>query len=461
MKTKLTKQPEPEIEQDEEEVDVESSGPAIAAAKKSKMAVIAASSILITVVIYVMFFKGEKKDEKLEEVVAPKGARVAPSDEGKSPFELEAPEKAKDEDANILAKPATPEVPTLPELPAGMVAQEPLAPADAAKAGPAGTAGPQAGAQQVLPDLRGDQTAQQQQADQQGQRAVASAGSDRAGDSLSGRGQDAEPAPAKSKELDPRYAPIIVFAGTATGTPGRGVGYEDNIVQLDKDAINQLQKSPTGTAATYIADRAHTIAQGKLLTAVLETAIDTQLPGSVRGIISRDVYAEAGDEVLIPRGSRLYGAYSTQVVRGQGRVQIGWTRLIRPDGVDLKIAFNASDQFGRSGIYGDIDNKYSAVVAGALLTSVLAVGAVAAAQQFLGNDADTTTTTNASTGSSTTTGSATNQAMYDVSKNIMDTVGTVVGNAVNSTPVIRVPQGTRITVVVNSDINVPALRKKR
>ncbi len=458
MKTKITKKPDPEIEQDEEEVDVESGGPAIASAKKSKVAVIAASAILITVVVYVMFFKGDKKSEKLEEVVAPRGERVAPSEEGKSPFELEAPEKAKDEDVNILAKPATPEVPTLPELPAGMAAQDPLVLENAAT-----KAAPQLETQQVLPDQRGAQTGQQQQ-DQQG-RNVASTGSDRDRDldrdssSNRDRDRDSDSAP-KSKELDPRYSPIIVFSGTAAGAPARGVGYEDNIVQLNKDSINQLQKSPTGTAATYIADRAHTIAQGKLLTAVLETAIDTQLPGSVRGIISRDVYAEAGDEVLIPRGSRLYGAYSTQVVRGQGRVQIGWTRLIRPDGVDLKIAFNASDQFGRSGIYGDIDNKYSSVVAGALLTSILAVGTVAAAQEFLNSDADTTTTTNAATGSTTTTGSATNQAIYDVSKNIMDTVGTVVGNAVNSTPVIRVPQGTRITVVVNSDINVPAMRKK-
>lgn len=458
MKTKLTKQPDPEIEQDEEEVDVESGGPAIAAAKKSKMAVIAASSILITVVVYVMFFKGEKKSENLEEVVAPRGARVAPSDEGRSPFELDAPEKSKDEDVNILAKPATPEVPTLPTLPEGMAAQDPMTiVVDAEKAGTQI-------ATQPISDQR-DQAFRQQQQDQQGGQAVVGGGSDvnRNQDSFSNqnRNQDSESAPTKSKELDPRYSPIIVFSGTATGTPARGVGYEDNIVQLDKDALNQLPKSQTGTTATYIADRAHTIAQGKLLTAVLETAIDTQLPGSVRGIISRDVYAEAGDEVLIPRGSRLYGAYSTQVVRGQGRVQIGWTRLIRPDGVDLKIAFNASDQFGRSGIYGDIDNKYSSVVAGALLTSILAVGTVAAAQEFLSSDADTTTTTNAATGSTTTTGSATNQAIYDVSKNIMDTVGTVVGNAVNSTPVIRVPQGTRITVVVNSDINVPAMRKKR
>ncbi len=265
--------------------------------------------------------------------------------------------------------------------------------------------------------------------------------------------------PEKIKDIDPRYATIIVFGGTAEGTPSRGVGYENNIVNLNQDPINKLQKSKIGVTATFINDRTHTIAQGKLLTAVLETAINTEIPGFVRAIVSRDVYAEAGNQILIPRGSRLFGTYSSKITRGQGRVEISWTRLIRPDGVDMAITFNASDQFGRSGIPGDVDNKYSALVANSMLTSILAVGGVAAAQKFLGSGGQAnTTTTNPTQGTTTTTGSAANQAIYDVSKTIIDTVGQVIGSSLNSNPVIRVPQGTRITVVVNSDINIPSTK---
>jgi len=440
MKSKLTKRPDPEIDEQEdgeESVEVGASGPAIAAAKKSKMAIIAASSILITVVVYFMFFKAdEPKKENLEEV-APPPSRVAPSEEGKSPFEIEAPEKK--EDVSLLDKPAKPDVPTLPELPEGMEPQsEQVLPTENPQQNPQIP-------QQLLPtqNIPGQQNNNPTQVNPQNPEKL---------------NADNNP-PEKTKDTDPRYAPIIVFGGTAEGTPSRGVGYENNIVSLNQDPINKLQKSKTGVTATFIDDRAHTIAQGKLLTAVLETAINTEIPGFVRAIISRDVYAEAGNKVLVPRGSRLFGTYSSKITRGQGRVEIAWTRLIRPDGVDMSVSFNASDQFGRSGIPGDVDNKYSALVANSMLTSILAVGGVAAAQRLLGNgNQANTTTTNPTQGTTTTTGSAANQAIYDVSKTIIDTVGQVIGSTLNSNPIITVPQGTRITVVVNSDINIPSMR---
>ncbi len=440
MKSKITKRPDPEMDDREDEVEsaeVGASGPAIAAAKKSKMAIIAASSILITVVVYFMFFKAdEPKKENLEEV-APPPSRVAPSEEGKSPFEIEAPEKK--EDVSLLDKPAKPDVPTLPELPEGMELQsEQVLP----------TANPQQNPQapqQLLPtqNMPGQQNNNPTQVNPQNPEKPNADNNQ----------------PEKTKDTNPRYAPIIVFGGTAEGAPSRGVGYENNIVNLNQDPIDKLQKSKAGVTATFISDRAHTIAQGKLLTAVLETAINTEIPGFVRAIISRDVYAEAGNQILIPRGSRLFGNYSSKITRGQGRVEIAWTRLIRPDGVDMAVTFNASDQFGRSGIPGDVDNKYSALVANSMLTSILAVGGVAAAQKLLGSGSQSnTTTTNPTQGTTTTTGSAANQAIYDVSKTIIDTVGQVIGSSLNSNPVIRVPQGTRITVVVNSDINIPSMK---
>jgi type IV secretion system protein VirB10 len=431
MKSKLTQDQEPE-ENSEEKVEVGYSGPAIAAAKKNKIAIIAASSVLITIVVYFLFFKNDnKKPEKLQEVLPPV-VNVAPSDQGKSPFEIELPQKSS-EDITFLSRPATPEVPTLPEMPANNQNQpssfSPL--------------------QHLLPEPKTaaqQQNAVQQQLQTPEQNVV----------------QQPEKQPEKKPEpVDPRYAPIVVFSGTAQGTPGRGVGYENNIVQLNKDPIADLQKSKVGVTTTYINDRSHTIAQGKLLTAVLETAIDTELPGSVRAVISHDVYGEAGSEVLIPRGSRLFGSYSSKISRGQGRVDIGWTRLIRSDGVDLTISFNASDQFGRAGIAGEVDNKYGSIITSAMLTSVLAVGGVAAAQQLLNNNSTTTTTVNPTQGSTTTTGNATNQAIYDVSKTLIDTVSAIVTDAINTNPVIRVPQGTRVTVIVNADINIPAMSKAK
>lgn len=438
MKSKFTKKPEIEDqESDESGADINSGGPSIAAAKKSKIAIIVASSILITVVIYFLFFKNDKeKSENLVEVEAPKASSVASSEDGKSPFEIETMPELSKEEVTILAKPTTPEIPTLPKLPEGEVdkAQEELIPPTPVPLIPQKPESPQQAAENLS----------------------------KAGQSKSEEKKDEIKVPEaeKKKEIDPRYAPIVVFSGGVDGAPSRSVGYENNIVLLNQDPIGALQKSKSGVAATFINDRSHTIAQGKLLTAVLETAINTEAPGSVRGIVSRDVYGESGSEILIPRGSRLFGSYSSKVLQGQGRVEINWTRLIRSDGVDLSISFNASDQFGRSGIPGEVDNKYGSVVANSLLTSILAVGGVAAAQKLLTNGSSTTTTTNPTQGTTTTTGSAANQAIYDVSKTITDTLGQVIGNRIDVNPVIRVPQGTKVTVIVNSDINIPSLSKR-
>ncbi len=450
MKTKFFKKPDPDLEENGEEgADVSSSGPSIAAAKKSKMLIIAASVILIFVVIYFLFLKGDNKPkDKLEEVAVPTAptekSQVAPNDTGKSPFELQEKEDKKKRDLDLLDKPKTPDVPKLPELTkdekdaaltaADLIEKTPEKPAEL----PAIPLDPNA---QQLPQLppanNGQQPQQQAQAPQ-----------------LTG----AQKAEQDLKISDPKYAPIIVVAGT--NAPSLGVGYEKNIVSLGDDAIKKLDKSQITIKTSFVENRNNVVAQGKMLTAVLETAINTEIPGSVRAVVSRDVYGEAGSEVLISRGSRLYGTYSSQIQRGQGRVQITWTRLIRPDGVDLAISSVASDQFGRAGIEGQVDNKYGSTIANSLLTSILAVGGVALAENLIGGNGSNTTTTNPQQGTTTTTGNASTQAVYNVSKTITDTVTRIINQNIDIVPTIRVPQGTKVTVIVNADMNIPSMKKR-
>jgi type IV secretion system protein VirB10 len=259
--------------------------------------------------------------------------------------------------------------------------------------------------------------------------------------------------------LEPRYSPIVVFSDRRDGSPPLGVGQEKNIIVLKEDDIKKIAKTEKNIEVRMIEDRSRTIAQGKLLSAILETSINTEFPGPVRGIITRDVYGESGREVLIPKGSRLYGTYSAEIKRGQGRVNISWSRLLRPDGISLNISLSASDQSGRAGISGEADNRYSSLVANSLLASVLAVAGTAAAQQVMGGNSQTSTTLNASQGTTTTYGNAGNQALYDVTKTIIDIVTGIIKNTIDLNPVIRVPQGTRMTVIVNNDIVVPYMRK--
>ena len=222
-----------------------------------------------------------------------------------------------------------------------------------------------------------------------------------------------------------------------------------------------LDKESTGTSsapqvvATRIPNLDRTILQGKIINSVLETAINTDIPGTLRAIITRDVYSESGNNVLIPKASRLIGSYESEVKAGQTRLSIIWNRLIRPDGVDIAIDSAGTDALGRAGVAGQVDNKFISQLMNAFLVSYIIP---IAAQQLGGNSQITTTTAGATTSgtTTTTTGSAKDlalrQAANDFSKYASDTVK----NSFSSKPTITIDQGTVVNILVQKDLIFPA-----
>lgn len=206
--------------------------------------------------------------------------------------------------------------------------------------------------------------------------------------------------------------------------------------------------------AGHIGNLYVTIGQGKLIHGVLETAINTQLPGVIRSIVSRDIYAEAGNARLIPKGSRLIGVYNTDIFRGQSRIFIVWTRVLRPDGVDIMVNSPGVDKLGRAGLEGAVDGRFRELFGTAILTSIITVGAAAGADAVLGNKQ--TTTTRSADGTTSTSGSATTQAAAESISNIGGVAKRVIDNIIDTRPVIEVDQGTKINVMVNRDLIFPS-----
>jgi len=206
-------------------------------------------------------------------------------------------------------------------------------------------------------------------------------------------------------------------------------------------------------SATKIEFPDRTIAQGKLVDSVLETAVNTDLEGNVRAIVSRDVYADFGKAILIPKGSRLIGSYSGSTSRGQTRVLITWDRLIRPDAVDIMINSPASDQFGRSGVPGSVDNKYLELFNNSILLSLITIGTAMAIESSTNTSGVTETTD--SNGDSTTVATPSDIAAQEIINSISDTAKTVLDGVLNVNPTITIPHGTRIKVFVNQDLVFP------
>ena len=133
-----------------------------------------------------------------------------------------------------------------------------------------------------------------------------------------------------------------------------------------------------------------------------------------------------------------------------------WTRLIRPDGIDIDIGSQAVDALGRAGVLGIADNKYSEIFSAAILTSVLDIG-LAVTLDKVSNQNNTTTTNSNGT---TSTGSAAAPAGSAALATIGSVSKEVVSSLLDLRPTITVDQGTKINIFVNKDLTFPQISDK-
>ncbi len=191
--------------------------------------------------------------------------------------------------------------------------------------------------------------------------------------------------------------------------------------------------------ATLIRNRAAIIPQGAIMSAVLETPLNSDRPGLARAIISHDARGFDGTRVLIPRGSRLIGEFKADASPGVRRILITWTRLIRPDGVAIRIGSPVSDPLGGAGVPGSVDTHFFARFAGAVLQSALAVGVNLASQRA----------------------STSNNTVYlGLPAQATPQLGQLVPDA-NRPPTVKVREGAEIAVMVAHDLDfsgTPAVR---
>jgi len=201
------------------------------------------------------------------------------------------------------------------------------------------------------------------------------------------------PAPATAPQMSPMGAPLpgaLPMPGGAPGsspvlvydgsTPTAPVTAGPNAPRDASGAPTMLAIGAAGATAvsdnssvrsTRLSEPGSTVVQGTLIPAVLETAINTDVPGYVRAVVSQDVRSFDGSKVLIPRSSRLIGEYKAVTQAGQRRAYLMWTRLVRPDGVSVALASPAADFSGQAGIGGQVNTHFFSRFGSAILLSIL------------------------------------------------------------------------------------------
>ncbi len=201
--------------------------------------------------------------------------------------------------------------------------------------------------------------------------------------------QPPPPGPTQA-EIDHLRAPALVIdlgdyksPGAAAGSPGSPLDPKAVSGAVGSTTLNAderfAQRLGVGDAskparATARIDLANTVVEGAIIPAVLETALNSDLPGYVRAVVSRDVRSFDGTQVLIPHGSRLIGQYKSGIALGQSRAFVIWTRLIRPDGATIELSSPATDALGRGGVDGSVDRHFLQRFGGAMLLTLLNLG---------------------------------------------------------------------------------------
>ena len=219
-------------------------------------------------------------------------------------------------------------------------------------------------------------------------------------------------------------------------TPAAGVGGETAATAVTPGGLEgQLQTTDVPTvAARLINDEQlpYIIAEGKMISAVLETAIQSDLPGKVRAVVADDVYSYNGERKLLEKGSRLVGEYQSGIRQGQVRVFVVWSRVITPHGVDVALASPGTGPLGRAGIGGWVDRHFLERFGASLLLSV--IGAYTAREAASSSRQDA-------------------QIQREVRDSFNRLGEIALADSINIPPTINVNQGAYIRVFVARDLN--------
>nr|WP_311527744.1 TrbI/VirB10 family protein [uncultured Ralstonia sp.] len=183
---------------------------------------------------------------------------------------------------------------------------------------------------------------------------------------------------------------------------------------------------------------------GFVIPSMLITGINSDLPGQVSAQVAQHVYdTPTGKHLLIPQGSRLVGAYASDVAYGQSRVMVAWQRIVFPDGRALDIGeMPGADAMGNSGFGDRVNNHYLRIFGSALLLSGITAGITWNQENRYGD-----------TYSPPRAGDVLSQAL---GQQLGSVASEMVRKNMNIAPTLEIRPGYRFNVTVVRDIALPS-----
>ena len=194
-----------------------------------------------------------------------------------------------------------------------------------------------------------------------------------------------------AEKLKVRVESKMLVGETAQTGDQIGVGnpaapFDPNRTAVEQSANDRfLQQSQQRSYEAIVAEDvpfiSNTIAEGTFITAALETAIDSSLPGAIRAVVTSDVYSMDGRSLLLPKGTRIVGTYNSVTSLSQKRALVLWTRALTPQGKTIALNAAGADSLGRAGLTGRVDTHFLERFGSAGLISVVtAIPSIIAAE---------------------------------------------------------------------------------
>jgi type IV secretion system protein VirB10 len=243
--------------------------------------------------------------------------------------------------------------------------------------------------------------------------------------------------------------------GQGAGATGPGRlnvinGSGDDSLSSKNDLSVKLEATVTkAVSAAMLPNRNFLLTKGTALDCALETAINSTLPGMTTCRLTRDVYSDNGQVIVLDRGTQLVGEYVNGLKNGQARLFVLWTRAKTPNGVVVSLNSPGTDALGRSGHEGFVDNHWMERFGAAILMSVVkdTMAGVIAKQTQQNSAAQTSTT-----GSVIYSGASTNPYSNTMSGG-EQIIARILDATANIPPTLSKNQGDHIQVMVARDLD--------
>ncbi|HDZ5286380.1 TPA: conjugal transfer protein TrbI, partial [Campylobacter coli] len=180
------------------------------------------------------------------------------------------------------------------------------------------------------------------------------------------------------------------------------------------------------------------IKAGWNIPAILITGVNSDLPGQILAQVTQNVYDSAtGKYLLIPQGTKVVGAYSSNIIYGQSRLLVAWNKLIFPNGDTLNLdGMQGTSQDGYTGFEDQVDNHYFRIFGSAFLLSSISAGIALSDNSDTNSEKET----------------ASDKAIAQAIQQMGQVASEMIRKNMNISPTLKIRPGYKFNIFVTKDI---------